>query len=566
MENTVTCGEMESVVWPAHQLGEYLAPRQLYGFKLGLIEGGKVWLDLSVEDTFAVYDPEKSQVIASGPRSTLGAGFPRRPKEYLSTMRRSIVVLEFVQNTLHIIGLNCKKLFSLKLASRPARDSHALFVMPKTNELVLLYSSEGHINYVQISLQKMKVVRKACKLITDLTEPGQNGNQVGPNAPRHLLDSTSQLTLLTIDGPKITFHLKQIHTHLQTSSHLISLHLPTGLLTSLHSSTPSPTSPKLQSFQPSLSPSHLCSPSSLLSGSPVCQWLEPSLNLGTFFMSYTVPIRQNNATQGRFLSKFAAEDVRVWRLSNGEVSCVAAVSSRPLLSSTSDGLKPDLHGSEWSQKLVSSYTLVSKDANMLLFIKPIKPSKIERSKMISGVDQPTSETPWFEVISAKIITANSGNQILFAFRVQDYGLKANLPHAKDEPMSLSLLKQTEVSDLEIQEAIHKHVGSISTCEQMMFGISLSLLSKAHKGTQTTQMQETSDPSKEMLSDEDSDEIDLPHVSHMSRALLSNTAFQTYWGHSSINHPHRLGTSNFTLTHDTVYAYCPARGLAYLTFS
>ena len=140
---------------------EKLGHSQMLGLRVHQVSRYKLFLHLTVEDVFVIYDLRKAAVLAAAPTRDLMVGFDHRPKKILSGNRNQLTGFDYTSNRLSFIGKNCKPCFRQVFGQIQQRESLLLQMLPRSEKLLLSFISQGSLFLLLFNTKTKKLVRQS---------------------------------------------------------------------------------------------------------------------------------------------------------------------------------------------------------------------------------------------------------------------------------------------------------------------------------------------------------------------------------------------------------------------
>ncbi len=182
---------------------EKLGESQMLGVRIHQVSLHKLFLHLTVEDVFVLFDLRKAAVLAVAPTRELMIGYDHRPKKILSGHRSQLTGFDYTSNRLSFVGKNCKPCFRMVFGQAQQRESLLLQMVPRSEKLVLAFVSQGQLFLLLFNTKTKKLVRKSR---FELPKTGAAG-----------LQSLFKLHLLSIQQAAAVLHITVVANYTQIS-------------------------------------------------------------------------------------------------------------------------------------------------------------------------------------------------------------------------------------------------------------------------------------------------------------------------------------------------------------
>lgn len=138
-----------------------LGHSQMLGLRIHQVSLHKLFLHLTVEDVFVIYDLRRAAVLAVAPTRELMIGYDHRPKKILSGHRSQLTGFDYTSNRLSFVGKNCKPCFRRVFGEAQQRESLLLQMVPLSHTLVLAFVARGRLSVLLFNTKSKKLLRHA---------------------------------------------------------------------------------------------------------------------------------------------------------------------------------------------------------------------------------------------------------------------------------------------------------------------------------------------------------------------------------------------------------------------
>lgn len=239
-------------------LKDRLSIFQLLGIRMYQFGQKYLFINLTVDDCFCVYNMRTGIVVSVAPCHLLNIGQSKRPKELIASSEGVIIGYDFISNTLSLIGMSTRVIFSMRLPDRPRHEDLIIRTLPKGRILLTMLCNQRDLYLIFTNLHTRKLLRQAKFKLPLETE--SNFEQA---------ESLAKLCLVSMSDTEICFVATIVCNYFTSTSSLYCYHIRSNKLTKFETSS---------SLGPAIK-------------------VVPTSNWGHFFITYSVPLQRQEVQQ-----------------------------------------------------------------------------------------------------------------------------------------------------------------------------------------------------------------------------------------------------------------------------